>query len=157
MTKPPKKISKKEQELLQQSAEITADLQRIQAEFINFKNRSEEEKERIGVVAKMMTVKDLLPVLDDLQRALAHLPKELENNKWAQGVSKAYDRLEKQLQKLGITKIEALNQPFDPHFHEAVQVEGEGEQQVISEVLQDGYLLGDAIIRHAIVKVKGIE
>lgn len=133
--------------------ELTADLQRLQAEFINYKNKVESEKALLGQFAKSQTIKDLLPVIDDLERALAHQPEELSNNKWVEGVSKVYDRLQKQLEKLGVTQIEALNQPFDPHFHEAVQVEGEGDQQVVSEVLQNGYKLHDQIIRHAVVKV----
>lgn len=135
-------------------SELTADLQRIQAEFINFKARTEQEKVQLSSFAKAQVVKDLLPVIDDLERALAHQPAEFKENKWAQGVVKVHDRLMKQLEKLGITKIEALNQPFDPNLHEAVQVEGEGDKQIVSEILQNGYKLGDSIIRHAVVKVR---
>jgi molecular chaperone GrpE len=138
----------------QQIEALTADLQRIQAEFINFKNRTEVEKQQIGDFSKAQVVKDLLPVIDDLERALAHLPEELSENKWAQGVQKIQVRLTKQLEKLGIKKLEALNMPFDHNLHEAVQAEGEGEQQIVSEVLQNGYTLGDQVIRHATVKVQ---
>lgn len=152
MTK--KQASKtKQHEPTPKEAELTADLQRIQAEFINYKNRVEAEKATLSQFAKAQTIKELLPVVDDLERALAHLPKELEKNKWVQGAQKVYGRLVKQLEKLGVTKIEALNQSFDPELHEAVQVEGDGNQQVVSEVLQNGYQLEDQIIRHAIVKV----
>lgn len=147
------KTTKREEELTQQVAELTADVQRVQAEFINFKKRSEEEKALLANFAKSQVIKDLLPVIDDLERALSHLPEDLKENKWAQGTVKAYDRLQKQLEKLGVTKINALDQLFDPNLHEAVQVEGEGEQQYVSEVLQNGYQLGDVIIRHATVKV----
>ena len=138
----------------QQIADLTADLQRLQAEFINFKNRSETEKNQLADFAKSQVIKDLLPVIDDLERALAHQPQVLKNDKWADGIAKVYNRLQKQLEKLGISKIDALNQPFDHNVHEAVEVEGEGDHQVVSEVLQNGYKLGDQIIRHAIVKVK---
>ncbi len=134
-------------------AELTADLKRVQAEFINYKNRVENEKATLSQFSKAQTIKDLLPIIDDLERALAHQPEELQGNKWAEGVSKVYDRLQKQLEKLGVTKIAALNQPFDPNIHEAVQVEGDGDQQIVSEVLQNGYQLDDHIIRHAVVKV----
>lgn len=134
-------------------AELTADLQRLQAEFINYKARVESEKLQLSQYAKAQVVKDLLPVIDDLERALGHLPKELESNKWAQGTVKVHARLNKQLEKLGVTQIQALNQPFNPHFHEAVQVDGEGDHQIVSEVLQNGYMLGDQVIRHAVVKV----
>ena len=139
---------------ISREAELTADLQRIQAEFINFKARTEQERVQLGTFAKAQVIKDLLPVIDDLERALAHAPENLKDNKWAQGVVKVHDRLMKQLEKLGVSKIDALNQPFDPNLHEAVQVEGDGHTQTVSEVLQNGYRLGDQIIRHAVVKVK---
>jgi molecular chaperone GrpE len=134
-------------------AELTASLQRIQAEFINYKARVESEKATLSQFSKSQVIKDLLPVIDDLERALNHAPEELSENKWAQGVHKVYGRLQKQLEKLGVTKIEALNQPFDPNLHEAVSVEGEGDQQIVSEILQNGYMLSEHIIRHATVKV----
>lgn len=136
-----------------QFEELTADLQRIQAEFINYKNRVESEKATLSQFSKAQTIKDLLPVIDDLERALLHQPDDLKENKWAEGVNKVYDRLQKQLEKLGVTKIDALNKPFDHNLHEAVQVEGEGDTQIVSEVLQNGYQLQNQVIRHAIVKV----
>lgn len=137
----------------QQAQDLTADLQRLQAEFINYKNRTESEKALLSEFAKGQVVKDLLPVIDDLERALAHLPEDLADNKWAQGVKKTYTRLTQQLQKMGIQVINALNQPFDPQLHEAVSVEGIGDHQVVSEVVQNGYTLGGTVIRHAVVKV----
>jgi molecular chaperone GrpE len=144
---------KREEELEQQIVELTADVQRVQAEFINFKKRSDEEKTLLSEFSKSQVIKDLLPVIDDLERALNHLPEDLKENKWAQGTAKVYDRLQKQLEKLGVTKIDALNQPFNPNLHEAVQVEGEGNTQTVSEVLQQGYQIRNQIIRHAVVKV----
>lgn len=138
---------------LSELEERTADLQRLQAEFINYKNRVEAEKAALADFAKIQVVKDLLPVVDDLERALGHLPDSLKEDKWAQGASKVYDRLKKQLAVMGVTEIEALNQTFDPNLHEAVQVEGEGDQQIVSEVLQSGYKIADLVVRHAIVKV----
>jgi molecular chaperone GrpE len=138
----------------QQISDLTSDLQRIQAEFINYKNRAEQEKNQLSDFAKGQVIKDLLPVIDDLERALNHLPENLTEDKWAQGVLKVHGRLIKQLEKLGVKKIEALNHPFDHNLHEAVQVDGEGEEQIVSEVLQNGYKLGDSVIRHAVVKVE---
>lgn len=137
----------------QATTDLTNDLKRIQAEFINYKTRTEAEKTAVSQFAKAQTVKELLPIIDDLERALAHLPDHLKNDKWALGVRSIYDRLQKQLEKLDIKKIEALDQPFDHNLHEAVQVEGEGDSETVSEVLQNGYQLGDSILRHAIVKV----
>lgn len=133
--------------------ELTDDLKRVQAEFINYKSRVESEKAMLSQFAKAQIIKDLLPTIDDLERALAHLPKHLKDDKWALGVRSSYDRLLMQLKKLGVEQIEALNQPFDHDLHEAVQVEGDGETQTVSEVMQQGYKMGNQIIRHAIVKV----
>lgn len=134
--------------------ELTADLKRLQAEFINYRNQMENEKATLSQFSKAQIIKELLPVIDDLERALAHLPDDLKEHKWAQGVQKAYERLQKQLEKLSISKIDALHQPFDPGLHEAVQAEGDGDHQVVSEVLQNGYRYHNQILRHAIVKVK---
>lgn len=133
--------------------ELTGDLQRVQAEFINYKTRVESEKATLSQFSKAQTIKELLPIIDDLERALSHLPTHLSEDKWALGVRSVYDRLLKQLEKLGVTKIDALGKPFDHNLHEAVQSEGDGEIQTVSEVLQNGYQMGDQIIRHAIVKV----
>lgn len=154
-TKHIKKKARKSQPNIKSTelAELTGDLQRIQAEFINYKTRVESEKATLSQFSKAQTIKDLLPVIDDLERALTHQPESLKDDKWAQGVSKVYDRLVKQLEKLGVTKIEALNKPFDANLHAAVQMEGEGETQIVSEVLQNGYVLGDQVLRHAAVKV----
>lgn len=152
--KKPQSKQQQPDEAAQQLGELTADLQRIQAEFINYKARVEGERSQLSEFAKAQVIKDLLPVIDDLERALTHQPKELEGDKWAQGVKKIHARLIQQLTKLGVTKIEALNQPFDHNLHEAVQVEGEGDTQVVSGVLQNGYMLGGTVIRHAVVKVQ---
>ena len=148
------KNMKKTKKLDAAMQELTADLQRVQAEFINYKQRTQEEKQQLSQFSKSQVIKDLLPVIDDLERALGHTPEDLQENKWAQGVQKVYTRLQTQLQKLGVTKIEALNQPFDPEFHEAVQVEGDGDIQTVSDVLQNGYKLDSLIIRHGTVKVR---
>lgn len=151
---PKSQIPKQDDELsIDQVAELTSDLQRLQAEFINYKSRVESEKAMLSQFAKVNVVKDLLPVIDDLERALAHLPEDLKDNKWAQGAQKVYTRLQTQLQKLGVSVISAIDQPFDPELHEAVSAEGDGDHQVVTEILQNGYMLGDSVIRHVVVKV----
>lgn len=151
----PKKVSDNQPDNVNdnQVAELTADLQRLQAEFINYKTRVETEKAMLSQFAKVNVVKDLLPVIDDLERALSHLPDDLTDNKWAQGTQKVYARLQAQLQKMDVSVISAIDQPFDPELHEAVSSEGNGDHQVVSEILQNGYMLGGTVIRHAVVKV----
>ena len=153
LPKDPKTEPKLSEHKISELDERTADLQRLQAEFINYKNRVESEKASLSDFAKVQVIRDLLPVVDDLERAVGHLPDSLKDDKWAQGAAKVYDRLKKQLVTIGVTEIEALDQVFDPNLHEAVQVEGDGDQQIVSEVLQSGYKLANVVIRHAIVKV----
>lgn len=138
----------------QQIEELTEDLKRSQADFINLKRRSEEERITVSRLVKQDIVTELLPVLDNIERALGHLPKELEGNEWAQGVSKVAAQLTAKLEELGVTKIPTVGKEFDPHLHEAITAEGEGDTEIISEELQAGYLIGDEVVRHAMVKVK---
>ena len=138
----------------EQIAELTADLQRLQAEFINFKRRSEEERVRAVATGKEQAVTALLPVLDNIERAIAHEPADIKEHAWVKGVGAVAGQLEQQLAAIGLHKIGVVGEQFDPQKHDAIAVdEGEGETEVISAVLQTGYQFGDQIIRHAMVKV----
>jgi molecular chaperone GrpE len=136
----------------QKIAELTADLQKIQAEFINYRRRSGEERQQLLDFAKQDLIRDLLPLLDNLGRALAHLPLELKDNPWAQGVSQVGKQVEQTLAQIGVKKIPTIGLEFDPHLHEAVSDDQSGEHTVLEE-LQTGYMLGDKVIRHAMVRV----
>lgn len=133
--------------------ELTAVLQRTQADFENYRRRNEEQKTEFFDYAKAEVIKELLPLLDDIERALGHLPKELTKNDWAKGVVSVSKRVQEFLNKLGVERIKTKGETFNPHLHEAVSVEGEGEKEIISDELQPGYMLGDEILRHAVVKV----
>ncbi len=138
----------------EQIAELTADLQRLQAEFINFKRRSEEERVRAVAAGKEQAVTALLPVLDNIERAIAHEPADIKDHAWVKGVGAVAGQLEQQLAAIGLHKIGVVGEQFDPQKHDAIAVdEGEGETEVLSAVLQPGYQFGDQIIRHAMVKV----
>lgn len=147
------KPSKKEVELEQQVGELTADLQRIQADFINYRTRMEEEKLRTIQGAKAATVLKLLPVIDNIERAVSHVPEELQGNQWARGVSSLSKNLEKALGDLGVTRIEAAGKAFDPNLHEALSADGDGDHEVVAEELQAGYMLDGQVLRHSLVKV----
>lgn len=149
----PKKPSAKE--LDQKIRELTEALQRERADAINIRRRHEEQISGLKSVVKAQLVKDLLPVIDNFERALAHTPKNLENNEYIKGVQAIVKQFEKVLQEVGVKRIKTVGEHFDPHLHEAVSIEGEGGEEIISEELQAGYLLGDEVIRHAMVKVKG--
>lgn len=150
MTKKSKE-AESSQQLESKLAEITADLQRVQADFINYRRRSDEERGTILNLAKQDVILQILPLIDNLERGLGHLPEELRSNPWAKGIQQVVDQAETVLKGLGITKIEALGQPFDPNLHEAIATDGEGEMVV--EELQSGYRMGDRVLRHSLVKV----
>jgi len=124
---------------------------RVVAEYDNFKKRTAKEKEEIFAFAKMETIKSLLPVFDNLERAKS----VNENDKLKEGVIMIIKHFEDTLSKIGISEIDVEGKAFDPQLCEAVaHIEDESlPENTVSEVLQKGYILGDKVIRHAIVKV----
>jgi molecular chaperone GrpE len=143
------------QNLKQQVNELTAALQRERADAMNVRRRSEEERLKLADFYKALIVRQLLPVIDDLERSLKHVPKELEDNSYVQGVTQIIKQFEKVLTDIGVERIATVGTAFDPRYHEAIVMEdSDGSQEVVSEELQAGYKIGDEIIRHAKVKVK---
>ena len=141
--------------LQQQIAELTQALQRERADSLNLRRRSEEEKASMGDYYKAAIVRELLPAVDNLERALMHAPKDLKDHDYVKGVQGVIKQFENCFKQLGVQRIKAVGEHFDPHLHEAVHMEdSDGEHEVIAEELQPGYKLGDEVIRHAIVKVK---
>ena len=148
--------SQKNEENEQRINELTQDLQRMRADFENYRKRVDVEKEMAKASGKVQAINALLPVIDNIERAIGHIPKELEDNKWANGVVGLVKNLEKSLTTLNLTRIEATQgTPFNHELHEAVQFDedAEGDQEVIEEELQAGYLLGDDVLRPSMVKV----
>jgi molecular chaperone GrpE len=153
--KKPKKSDEELTALQQQVGELTEALQRERADATNLRRRHDEQMASVRTLAKANVVRELLPVIDNFERALKHVPKELEDNDYIKGVQAVVKQFEKTLSDMGVTKIKTVGEPFDPTFHEAVSMEeGDGAQEVVSEELQSGYALGDEVIRHAMVKVK---
>jgi molecular chaperone GrpE len=137
------------------SFELIADLQRLQAEFINYKRRAEEDRLRAVQTGKEQAVLALLPVLDNIERAIAHEPNDIKDHAWVQGVASIAAQLESQMESIGLIKIGEIGEVFDPNLHEAVVFEdGDGDNEVIDAVIQNGYQFGDNVIRPAMVKVK---
>lgn len=134
--------------------ELTADLQRLQADFINFKTRSEKERLDALKLGREMAVSELLPVFDNLERAFAHTPEDLKDNNWVKGINVLERQLLDVLSNLGLKKIETVGQPFNPSTMEAVSVEEGPGEEIVAEELQSGYMLGDKVLRPAMVKVK---
>ncbi|HEX7963352.1 MAG TPA: nucleotide exchange factor GrpE [Candidatus Saccharimonadales bacterium] len=143
-------------ELQQQIDDLTAALQRERADATNIRRRHDEQIASLRTSVKATVVRDLLPVIDNFERALKHVPQELAGNEYVKGIQSIVKQFEKTLAELGVERIKTVGEPFDPHLHEAVSMEeGDGEQEVVSEELQPGYKLGDDVIRHAMVRVKG--
>jgi molecular chaperone GrpE len=137
-----------------QIVELTADLQRLQADFINFKTRAEKERLDALRLGREMAVSELLPVFDNLERAFGHTPEELKDNNWVKGINVLERQLLDVLSNLGLQKIETVGQPFDPKTMEAVSVEDGHGEEIVAEEMQSGYMLGDKVLRPAMVKVK---
>ena len=142
-------------ELEKQIAELTEALQRERADATNLRRRHEEQIASLKDLVRANVVRELLPALDNLERALKHVPKELADNDYVMGVQGVVKQFEKALSDMGVDRIRTVGEVFDPRYHEAVSMEeGDGTVEVVSEELQAGYRLGDEIIRHAMVRVR---
>ena len=135
--------------------ELTEALQRERADVINVRRRHDEQITKLRTTVKVSVVTDLLPVIDNFELSLNHIPDGLVDNDFVKGVQGIVRQFEKTLKDIGVERIKTVGEPFDPVFHEAVSMEDAGgKQEIVSEELQSGYKLGDQIIRHAMVRVK---
>ena len=149
------KKSKKDSEIEKLKAELDKKndvLLRTAAEFDNYKKRTEREKSGVAEYARAGIIKQLLPILDNIDRAAGA---DRESPDYIKGIELIVKQLEGLSEKLGIEEIAKQGETFDPNLHEAVMhIEDENlGENVIAEVLQKGYKTGDTIIRHAMVKV----
>ena len=146
---------KKEEKKLDLKAEMDAlndKYLRICAEYDNFRKRSQKEKDSLYGDVKAETLKKFLPVYDNLVRALAQ---STEDEAYRRGVEMIMNQFNVTMEKLGVTEIECLGKKFDPAFHNAVmhvEDEEKGENEIV-EVFQKGFMMGDKVIRFAMVKV----
>lgn len=129
-----------------------ANWQRSQADLANYKQRSEQEKRESIEFANSTLIYNLLPIVDDLERAFATVPAEIDASNWTAGVRLIYNKLKSTLETQGLTEIQAEGQPFDPHLHEAVMQQEGWEGMVIQEI-QKGYRLREKVIRPSLVIV----
>ena len=130
-----------------EAAELKATLQRVKAEYDNYRNRSVRQEQAAADRAKAGVVSVLLPVLDDLERARSH--GDLDSGP----LKSVADKLSAALESLGLVAFGVEGDPFDPEHHEAVQHEGDGSNPVLGTVMRQGYKLGDRVLRHAMVGV----
>ena len=149
-------VTKEQMEKMESLAKLVADVNdkylRLAAEYDNYRKRTAKEKESVYGDAKADTIKPLLAVYDNLERGIAQYD---ESDVHRQGLELILRQFTEALTKLGVTEIEAKGQPFDPGLHNAVMhVEDEtaGENTVV-EVFQKGFMIGDKVLRFAMVKV----
>jgi molecular chaperone GrpE len=134
-----------------------ASWQRCQADFVNYKQRAEQEKSEIIEFANSTLVSNLLPIMDDLERAFASVPADLGESNWTEGIRLIYNKLKTSLEAQGLTEIEARGKPFDPHLHEAIMQQN-GKEGMVIEELQKGYKFKEKVIRPSLVTVgRGIK
>ncbi len=157
MADKPKKLNQKQinEELAQEVAQLTEALQRERADAMNVRRRHDEQTKGLKNTIKAQIIRELLPTIDNLERALKHTPDDIAEHDYVKGVSGVVKQFEKTLSDLGVEKIKTVGEPFNANLHEAVMMEaGDGKHELVSEELQPGYTLGDEVLRHAMVKVK---
>ena len=160
-----KKLKKLEAEIAELAAEKAAletslaeandKYMRLFAEYDNYRKRSAKEREGVYTDAYIDAIKDILPVLDNMERALQYRDAESSGDNMAKGLEMIMKSFFESLSKMGVTEIKALGETFDPNLHNAImhiddEQFGEGE---IVEVFMKGYIKGDKVIRHSVVKV----
>lgn len=145
-------ITKALEETKEQAERYLANWQRSEADFINYKRRNEKERAELASFAKAGLMTDLLPVLDDIERALDSASDDADMATWVEGVKLIYHKLKTVLMDHGLAEIEAEGEVFDPNFHEAVMCV-EGEEGKVCEEIQRGYKLHDRLLRPSMVAV----
>jgi molecular chaperone GrpE len=139
----------------EEAAEYLDQLQRVQAEFANYKKRTEREREEFISLANAALIKQLLPILDDCERALQTVPDNLRGLTWVEGIALIERRLRTTLEQEGLTGIDAVGETFDPQVHHAMvreETTERREDEIIGE-LQKGYKLHDKVLRPSMVRV----
>jgi molecular chaperone GrpE len=136
----------------EKAAKYLANWQRGQADFDNYKKRSEQVKGELIEFANSALIANLLPILDDLERAFASVPAEIDESNWTEGIKLIYNKFKTILESQGLTEIEAQGEPFDPRLHEAVMQQVGREGMVVGEI-QKGYKFKEKVIRPSLVIV----
>ncbi|MGU3470014.1 nucleotide exchange factor GrpE [Paenibacillus sp. D51F] len=144
-------------ELSKQAEEHQQRYLRAQADFDNFRRRTQKEKEELAQYASSKLLTQLLPVVDNFERALAAAAGSGDSDSLAKGVDMIFRQLQGVLEQEGLKAMEAVGSPFNPEFHQAImQVESdEHEEGIVVEEVQKGYILKDKVLRPAMVKVSG--
>ena len=136
-------------------AELEDRVKRQLAEFENFRNRTEKEKQVMFETGAKSVLEKLLPVIDNFERGFSTVEEADAEDAFVQGMQKIYKQMMDELEKMGVKPIEAVGQEFDPNFHNAVmQVESdEFESGIVAQDLMKGYMYRDSVLRHSMVGV----
>lgn len=148
-------FGKKKSKLEEKVKELEDARMRQLAEFENFRKRSEKEKSQMFEVGAKSVIEKILPVIDNFERGFVGVTEEEKQAPFVAGMEMVYKQMLSALEEMGVKPIEAVGQPFDPNYHNAVMtVEDETlESGTVAEELQKGYLYQDSVVRHSMVKV----
>lgn len=149
------KQDKKADAAKEKIAELEDRVKRQLAEFENFRNRTEKEKQAMFETGAKSVIEKILPVIDNFERGLATVPENQQSDAFVDGMNKIYKQMMTELENIGVKPIEAVGREFDPNLHNAVmQVENEElESGVVAQELQKGYTYRDSVVRHSMVSV----
>lgn len=149
------KADKKAEGYKEQIAQLEDRVKRQLAEFENFRNRTEKEKQAMFETGAKSVIEKILPVVDNFERGLATVPEDKKEDPFVDGMNRIYRQMLTELENIGVKPIEAVGQEFDPNLHNAVmQVESEEyESGVVAQELQKGYTYRDSVVRHSMVAV----
>jgi len=136
----------------QKVEELTIAAKQAMADLQNYRKRTEDEKASFAKFATANVFSEILPVFDSFERAISHLPKDLEDNDWAKGIQSIIKQFEQIISKFKIQKMETVGKKFDHNLHEAIAT-AVGEKDIILNELEAGYIMDDYVLRHAKVQV----
>ena len=146
---------KKNLEVCEKSKKELVELsQRLKADFMNYKKEQDKTMALIRLYANEDLLLRFLPILDSLEKAMEHMPPELEQNQWAQGIKNIKNQISDALKNTGVSEISARDEKFDPYLHEAIaQAESDKDDGTVLEEFQKGYKFHDKVLRPAKVKI----
>lgn len=149
------KYDKKTDAYKEKIEQLEDKVKRQLAEFENFRNRSEKEKQAMFETGAKSVIEKILPVVDNFERGLATVPEEKQEDPFVDGMNRVYKQLLTELENIGVKPIEAVGKEFDPNLHNAVmQTESdEYESGTVAQELQKGYTYRDSVVRHSMVSV----
>ena len=129
---------------------------RLLAEFDNFRKRSEKESAQMCDIGASVVLTKILPIVDNIERALQNIPEDIKDNTFVEGIDKTYKQILKTFEDMDVKPIESVGKPFDANLHNAVMTDenAEGEVDTVVEELQKRYMYKDQVLRHSMVKVK---